>query len=317
MKESEKLNDLGEQEVIRRLTARLAARDDVRTGVGDDTAVVGVEGGTHDFLLTTDPVMEGVHFRPGEAPERIGHKAVGRVLSDLAAMGGEPMWLLLNVAAPGATPYDFLERVYAGAERLAGAYGAAIVGGDTAEAKALELHVFGVGRVPRGEAVLREGAGAGDVIYVTGSLGGSGAGRHLDFEPRLNEGIWLRKGKWATAMIDVSDGLAADLRHIMRRSKLGAVLDRSAVPVSASVRADASASFDHALFEGEDYELLFAVASDRRSAFEDAWQETFDLACTRIGVMTDDTNTLAVKQANGTVNQLTGSAYEHFRSHTQ
>lgn len=313
MSEPETLRELGERELICRLTAHLAGRDDVRTGAGDDTAVVTLDDGAHDLLLTSDPVIEGVHFKPGEQPARIGHKAAGRVLSDLAAMGGEALWLLINVVAPGNVRVDMLEDLYEGAGRLIGKYGAALVGGDVSEGPTLELHVFGVGRVPRGRAVLRRGARAGDVLYVTGTLGGSRAGKHLDFEPRLKEGAWLREQNWPTTMIDVSDGLATDVRHLMTGGGLGAILNREAVPVSEAAQQGPDDPVAHALYDGEDFELLFTVPAARQEEFGRAWQNAFDLPCTPIGVMTGEANALIVKDRQGGVEKLTQSAYEHFK----
>ena len=232
------LHQLGEREVIRRLAKLLPGRDDVRVGIGDDVAVVNVEGSHKDFLLTSDAVIEGTHFLPDAPPEQIGHKAIGRVLSDFAAMGGEPLWALIDVVATATCRSSGSSGVYSGAAKLANKYGLAIVGGDTAGGPALELHVFGVGEMPKSSAILRSGARPGDVIYVTGSLGGSLPGKHLTFEPRIEEGLWLRECRWANAMIDISDGLATDLGHILEMSKAGAEILADAVPVSDAARRD-------------------------------------------------------------------------------
>ena len=189
----------------------------------------------------------------------------------------------------------------------------AIVGGDTARGPTLELHVFAVGRVPRGQAVLRSGAKPGDVIYVTGSLGGSLAGRHLAFEPRLREGQWLLGKHWATAMMDVSDGLAADLPRLVAASGVGAVLAAECIPVSGAARRAGKGltALEHALGDGEDFELLFTVKAARAAAFEKAWKAKFTLRCTRIGLIT---RTAGVSlAAAGKVRPLTHQGYDHFR----
>lgn len=308
------LHQLGEREVIRRLAKLAPGREDVRVGIGDDVAVVKVEGSHKDFLLTSDSVIEGTHFFADAPPEQIGHKAIGRVLSDFAAMGGEPLWALIDVVANRGMPLDRLAGVYKGAAKLAGKYGLAIVGGDMAGGPELQLHVFGVGEIPKQSAVLRSGAQAGDTIYVTGSLGGSLQGKHLTFEPRLEEGLWLRESRWANAMIDISDGLATDLGHILEMSKAGAEILADAIPVSDAVRAmkDKRSPLEHALFDGEDFELLFTVSSEKQKVFESSWKDVFELPCTAIGRITDRPGGIMLADAAGKTKSLKDAGYEHF-----
>jgi thiamine-monophosphate kinase len=308
------LHQLGEREVIRRLAKFLPSRDDVRVGIGDDAAVVSVEGGHKDFLLASDSVIEGTHFLPDAPPEQIGHKAIGRVLSDFAAMGGEPLWALIDVVANRGMPIERLAGVYKGAAKLAEKYGLAIVGGDLADGPTLELHVFGVGEIQKKSAILRSGAKTDDVIYVTGSLGGSLRGRHLTFEPRLEEGLWLRESRWANAMIDISDGLATDLGHIVERSKAGAEIIAERIPVSDESRAikDNRTPLEHALFDGEDFELLFTVSSEKQHVFESSWGDVFDLPCTAIGRITDPSGGIVLVGAAGEKKSLRDAGYEHF-----
>jgi thiamine-monophosphate kinase len=307
------VRDLGERKVIDGLARLLPSREDVAMGVGDDAAVVRAEGDT-DLLLTTDPVVEGIHFLPGTPPELAGRKAVGRCLSDIAAMGGEPLWALIDLVAPSDTPMARVLGLYEGAAELARSAGLAIVGGDTSSGPALELHVFAVGRVPRGRALLRSGARPGERLYVTGRLGGSLAGRHLRFVPRLREGRWLRDGGWVGAMIDVSDGLATDVRHLLEQSGVGAVLDLNAVPVSPEARtaSDGRSPVEHALFDGEDFELLFTVAEDRAAGFEAAWAAAFALECTAVGRTTDEPGVLRALDWQGRAAILEGDGYQHF-----
>ncbi|MBP7830109.1 MAG: thiamine-phosphate kinase [Kiritimatiellae bacterium] len=304
-------HELGEREVIRRLARLVPGRPDVRVGIGDDVAVV-EHAGAHDLLLTSDAVIEKVHFLSDAEPGRVGHKAVGRVLSDFAAMGGEPLWALVDLVAPPDTQVEWAEAVYRGAARLASRFNLAIIGGDTTGGPVRELHVFGVGRVPVGTAVLRSGARPGDVLYVTGALGGSLAGRHLSFEPRVAEGLWLREGRWATAMMDISDGLLVDLARLLERSGAGAELRAERVPVSPEARAakDGRSLLDHALADGEDYELLFTVPADKATAFVSAWAAQFDLPCTAIGAIAGE-NLVLLDQAGKPI--VPGQAgYEHF-----
>jgi thiamine-monophosphate kinase len=266
-----------------------------------------------DWLLTSDPVIEGVHFTADAPPARIGHKAVARVLSDIAAMGGTPCWALVDLVAPGDTPVERLEAIYDGLRTTADAHGLAVVGGDVAQGPVLELHLFAVGSLPRDSAVLRSGAAPGDGIYVTGRLGGSGrSGHHLAFTPRTHEGRWLREGGWVTAMCDISDGLATDLLHLAEASAAGAELTLGAVPCSdAALESDDP--LRSALTDGEDFELLFTVPARRESDFAKAWQQDHTLACTRIGHITAHREVIGL-QPDGTRRPLDLRGFDHFHN---
>jgi thiamine-monophosphate kinase len=305
---------IGEDALIRRLAKLLPGRADVVAGIGDDCAVVRTgRRDAFDLLLKSDPVIEGVHFTQTAPAEAIGHKALGRVLSDIAAMGGEPLWGLIDLVAPASVPVKRLEGIYRGLATLARRQGVAIVGGDTSRGKTLEIHVFAVGRIPRGRAVLRSGGKPGDVLYVTGSLGGSGQERHLRFEPRLAEGQWLAAGKWATAMMDVSDGLATDLRRLTAACGTGAVIEAARIPISTVAKRlkDRRTPLEHALSDGEDFELLFTVSLRKAAAFETAWRRQFRLACNRIGELTEKSGRLEL-ETRGIRRVLKVRGYEHF-----
>ena len=152
------------------------------------------------------------------------------------------------------------------------------------------------------------------MIYVTGSLGGSLQGKHLTFEPRLEEGLWLRESRWANSMIDISDGLATDLGHILEMSKAGAEISADAVPVSDAARAmkDKRTPLEHALFDGEDFELLFTVSSEKQQVFESSWKDVFELPCTAIGRITDRPGGIVLVDAAGKKKSLKDAGYEHF-----
>lgn len=307
------VRDLGERGLIRRLAARVGRGRDVARGIGDDCAVVRVRGAAWDWLLTTDPVIEGVHFLPDTPGRRVGHKAAGRVISDIAAMGGEPLHVLFDLVAPPEAPVRRIEDIYRGATAVCARHGAAIIGGDIARGPRLELHAFAVGRVGRGRAVLRRGARPGDVIHVTGRLGGSILGRHLAFEPRVAAGRWIARGGWATSMMDVSDGLASDLRRILEESRVGADLDAARIPVSSAARRlrDGRRALDHALGDGEDFELLFTVSAARATAFTRAWRRAFpELPATAIGTVTSAEGRLTLRKDGNT--GPAGRGYEHF-----
>jgi thiamine-monophosphate kinase len=307
------LRDIGELAAIERLRARLPVRGDIIAGAGDDCAVVRLAADApRDLLLTSDPVIEGVHFTSATPLEAVGHKAMGRLLSDIAAMGGEPLWALINVAAPASTPASSIEKIYDGALALGKRHGLAVVGGDMAAGPVLELHAFAVGAVPAGQAVLRSGARPGDRLYVTGCLGGSILGKHCAFEPRIAQGRLLRGV--ASAMIDLSDGLATDLRHLADRSGVGAELRLSQIPVADAARqlTGARSPVEHALFDGEDFELLFAVPPDREAALLKTWGAVFELSCTAIGVMTALTGTLECVAEDGRRIPLAHTGFQHF-----
>ena len=300
------LAEMGEHEAIRRLVALMGDADDLVTGAGDDCAVVRMPGTDTDQVLTTDPIVEGVHFLPGEKPERVGNKAAGRVLSDIAAMGARPQWLLVNVIAPPELDFSVLEGIYRGMTACCGRFGAAIVGGDLARGATLELHVFGTGTVPVGEALLRSGASAGDAIYVTGPLGCSREGRHLDFTPRVEEGIFLLETGVVGAMMDISDGLATDLRHIMEQSGTGAELAAGQIPMTGTL--------EQALYDGEDYELLFTLPRERAGQLLQDWSSRFSVLPVCIGRITDEPGLLRLLESDGTSRILEHKAHEHFSS---
>jgi len=291
------LQEIGEHAAIAALTANLNA-------VGDDCAVLPQPGSDFDLVLTSDPLIENVHFTAEATSEQIANKAAGRVLSDFAAMGAEPQYLLINVVAPPEQKFQTLEKIYAEFSNLWKTYGVEIVGGDLAQGPVLELHVFGVGRVPKGTALLRSGAKPGDLIYVTGPLGGAQkSGKHLTFEPRLEWGKQLRESGVVTSMMDISDGLATDLRHILKASNVGAELDSRKVPTFAKATAGKPmvGNPQEALFDGEDFELLFTAPP---GAVFQGLEKKFP----SIGKVTANSGELLLDGE-----PLAGKAFEHFR----
>ncbi|MDZ4199616.1 MAG: thiamine-phosphate kinase [Kiritimatiellia bacterium] len=310
------LGEAGERGLIRLIRDWVGDAPAGSVGIGDDCAIVPAPGRDWDLALTSDPMIEGRHFLPNTDPRRIGHKAVGRVLSDLAAMGAEPLWILVDLVAPREMPVSKLKALYAGATDLCRRYGAVIAGGDTACGEILELHVFGVGRVPGGQAALRSGGRVGDAIFVTGALGGSLSGHHLDFEPKLAEGLWLRSGHWISAMMDVSDGLASDLRRIFEQSRVGGLLKTSRIPISEAARIAGGDPVAHALCDGEDYELLFCVPAEKADELEAAWSAKWDEPCFRIGELIDQPGELLLEDADGVQMSCPKGGYEHFNSRT-
>lgn len=289
---------LSEFSIIAKYFTRSHRRQDVVLGVGDDAALLNVPPGMQ-LAISVDALVAGRHFPLNTRPEAIGYKALAVNLSDMAAMGAEPAWVTLALALPEPDE-DFLSGFAAGFHRLAEAHGIELVGGDTVRGP-FQITVQIHGLVPRGKALTRGGARTGDHLFVTGSLGDAGAGLHLvqgklsctgpqadelrnrlDYpRPRVSAGIALRG--IANAAIDVSDGLLADLGHILDASKVGAEIDLAALPVSDAMKgcvADESERLRLALTAGDDYELCFSVPETKLELFErtaDAWD--FPVTC--------------------------------------
>ena len=309
---------MNEFELIRRLTRALPTNSSVVVGPGDDCAVLDVGVPDRLLLFKTDAVVEGVHFTEAAAPEKVGHKALGRCLSDIAAMAGTPGAALVTIGLPRGFKLEYVEAVYAGINALARRHQVAIVGGETTtNPGGIFISVALTGWVPRGKAVLRSGAEVGDALFVTGELGGSLAGKHLEFEPRLVEARWLAQHFSLHAMLDVSDGLAGDLRHILAASRVGAELLATSIPISREARRAAKAGSSAkpallaALTDGEDFELLFTVASRDAVPLLDAWRKQFPaVALTCIGKIKEGEG-ITIRDKQG-ARPLTDNGYVHF-----
>lgn len=229
---------------------------------GDDLAIL--DWDKRDLLLVgNDQVLDGVHFDSAKHdPRSIGQKVMNRNISDCAAMACLPAAAVVTVALPRGTSTDYAKELYLGIKQAGEPYYCAIVGGDTAvwDGK-LVITVSILGRSGGVPPVKRSGAKVGDGIYVTGPLGGSILGRHLTFEPRVFMSREIAKKKRAHSMIDLSDGLSSDLRHICAESKVGAIIDASKIPIHADAitlsKSSGKSPLEHALHDGEDYELLF------------------------------------------------------------
>lgn len=293
------LAQTGEDALVRRLRRNLPTRPDVVVGAGDDCAVVRSPGRGWWELLKTDCVVEGVHFSRGMDLGRVGWKALARAASDIAAMGGEPAHALVTLLAPPGRKVADMARLYRGLCRCARRLGISIVGGETSRAPRLAVAVSLAGRVRAARCIRRDGAKAGDVILVTGKLGGSRGGHHLDFMPRLREGQWLAKQRGLHAMMDLSDGLARDLPRMARASGLDFVIQESALPLRAGC------SPQKGWADGEDYELLLAVKSGAAAGLEHAWRRRFPkLPLTRIGSF--------VAKGKGQRPSFAAKGWEHF-----
>jgi thiamine-monophosphate kinase len=308
---------MNELDLIARLTSALPRNDSVVVGAGDDCAVLDL-GGPDYVLFKTDAVVEGVHFTGNTSPEKVGRKALARCLSDIAAMAGQPGSALVTIALPKRFDVDRIERIYSGLNALATEHGVAIAGGETTENPGcLLVSIAMLGTVARNRCLLRSGAKAGDAIFVTGQLGGSINGKHLEFQPRLREARWLAEQFPVHALIDVSDGLASDVRHLMKASGVGAELLSRAIPISREAtlasRSESSARppLLAALTDGEDFELLFTIASNQAVRLLDGWKAQFPgLPLTCIGRITAEPG-LRLRDSEG-VRTLNVHGYTHF-----
>jgi thiamine-monophosphate kinase len=310
---------MNEFELIARLKPGLATNPSVVAGAGDDCAVLDLGLPDRFVLFKTDAVVEGIHFRSDAPPERIGHKALARCLSDIAAMGGEPNSAVVTLALPTEFDPRRVDRIYEGLNATARRHGVAVVGGETSTNPGrMLISIALLGTVEKGRCILRAGARAGDALFVTGELGGSLSGKHLDFEPRLAEARWLTEHFSIHAMIDLSDGLAGDLRHVLQASQVGAELLATAIPVSRAARVAARAGSSAkpplmaALSDGEDFELLLSLPARQAVPLADAWRRQFPrlrLSC--IGKITAEPG-LRLRDKQG-IRPLTAHGYTHFQ----
>jgi len=308
---------MNEFELISTLTRDLPRNESVVAGPGDDCAVLDFGLPEKLLLFKTDAIVEGIHFAKDTPPEKIGRKALARCLSDIAAMAGTPQAAVITLGLPKKFDTVYVEKIYDGLNALARKYGVAIVGGETTtNPERIFISVALLGTVARGRQVLRSGAKTGDAIFVTGELGGSLLEKHLDFDPRIAEAQWLAEHFPIHSMIDLSDGLAGDLRHVLARSGVGADILKSAVPVSRSAKLQvqknpSKPAFAAALTDGEDFELLFTVASGDAVALLDAWKKKFPklkLSC--VGkIVTGSEITLRDKTGS---QKLNAHGYVHF-----
>ena len=326
-----KLQDLGEFKLIDRIREQVANGDGVHRGIGDDAAVLSLPDG-HHLLTSTDLLIENVHFRHDWTDcEALGHKAVAVNLSDIAAMGGTPRYLYLGLACPGETELNditaFLKGVLAEAER----HNVVLVGGDTCRSPGpWMISVTIEGSTSAHQAIGRDGAQPGDLIMVSGTLGDSALALHLlhaDKEPdaalsarhhqptaQVALGRLLGERHLAKAMIDISDGLASDLEHILQASQVDGLIEEDKLPLSEAFQRHAStepALRELAIFGGEDYELLFTLAPEK-AADVVALSAELNLSITTIGVIQTGSGALSLQDQTGAVRPILVRGYDHF-----
>jgi thiamine-monophosphate kinase len=312
---------LTEKKLIQRIRRSAQGGESVITGIGDDCAVLRVPPG-HELLVTTDFTIENVHFRRDwHRPELVGRRCLTRGLSDIAAMGGEPRAAFLSLAVASDVPKKWVDRFLKGLLDFAFEFKVPLAGGDTAQSPAgIQADIVIVGSAPKGKAILRSGAKAGDQIYVTGELGGAAATledlakpmgakyfRQINPLPRLAVGQWLRQNGAASAMIDLSDGLSTDLEHICQESRVGAEIEAEAIPracVGAGKKKN-RVGIDLALHGGEDYELLFTSPKAIPAKIA-------GVKVTRIGRTTQSAG-MKLIAADGKGRSLKPGGWEHFK----
>ncbi len=310
---------MNEFDLLARIIPTLPGNDSLVKGAGDDCAVVDLGLKDELLLLKTDAVVEEVHFTPETPAASVGRKALARTLSDIAAMAGRPVACLVTMGLPAEFDVDFVTKFYEGLNSLAREYKVAVAGGETTRTSGKSFASIALlGTIPRNRVLSRSGAKVGDAIFVTGELGGSISGKHLDFEPRIREAQWLAEKFTLHSMMDLSDGLAGDLRHILTASHVGAELLSSAIPISRAAKLNAkneSAAKPPllaALTDGEDFELLFTLPSKEAVTVLDAWKAKFPtvkLSC--IGKITSQTG-LRIRDKDG-IRELGLRGYTHFQ----
>ena len=307
---------------------------DLRLGIGDDAALVRPHRG-YELILTTDLSVEGIHFtRHLHTPQSVGHRALARALSDIAAMGGKPKFALVSIALSRKSPDNWARDFYQGLFRLARRFGVSVIGGDTTfHTGSILVDVTAVGEVLYGRALLRSGASVGDQIYVGGRLGSSAVGlamlksgaqrysqksrndsikAHLFPEPQIRLGEFLSKGRIATSAMDLSDGLSVDLARLCDASGVGARIEASLLPLPSTplpIEMTAREAERLALHGGEDYKLLFTVARRQAQGLSRnlAGAEVF-----RIGEITRARSLLLMRD-DGREERLAPQGYDHFR----
>lgn len=288
------LRDIGEDALIQRLIDLVPRSNDPSAGPGDDCAVIDQDSSSPTLLLLkTDALVSAIHFLPAAPARAVGWKAAARVISDFAAMGGYPEHFLVTLALPPDTHVLWVEDLYRGFGDCLLRFGGTLAGGETSsvpKGSAAVISIAATGRVHRDHLVLRSTAKPGDVLFVTGTLGGSLAGKHLNFTPRLEEASWLVTTHRLTAMMDLSDGLAKDLPRLANSSQCGFQLEESSFPLNPGC------TIAQGLGDGEDYEILFSINPLDVPGLICSWQLRFPrLRLTRIGVMVEKSigNTLS------------------------
>ncbi|MDA1049399.1 MAG: thiamine-phosphate kinase [Planctomycetota bacterium] len=303
-----------ESEFVAWLRRHAPAHPQLTLGIGDDAALLSLL--SSQCVVTSDMLMDGVDFVLSDCdPRRVGRKALAVNLSDLAAMASKPVAAIVSIAVPTTISLEVTKAIYDGLLELAAEYGVALAGGDTNSWRhPLVINITAIGEPPQRGVLTRSGARAGDAILVTGEFGGSILGRHFDFRPRVDEALCLHQRYDLHAGIDVSDGLSLDLSRLARESSCGAIIDASCVPISgdafrlAERNPDRGSPLDHALSDGEDFELILAVSAE--TAERIVADRPIGVPLTRIGEFVAEPG-LWLRSESGDCQTLTPRGYEH------
>ena len=331
-----KLSEIGEFGFIERFSHRFEDYlVDDSTGIGDDCAIL-PSNDDHDLVITTDMLVEDIHFiRNKISALDLGHKSLAVNLSDIAAMGGQPISSFLSVAIPKDIEVEYLDELMEGYHQLSKSYKLPLMGGDTTRSsKKLVLNISVIGKVPKGTAKLRSSAKKGDIIAVTNRLGDSAGGlhviinnlpenalnsylvyKHVHPNPHVKQGLWLGNKKAVNAMMDVSDGIASDLNHILKASGLGASIELSKLPISDQLKEFSSQyklnPYELAVSGGEDYCLLLTIEANSFEQIAKEYKAVIGTELFPIGVITDGEQIEWTKNNKTIEGQLKGG-FNHF-----
>jgi len=299
-----RLRRLGEFELIKRISKKIPLSHAVVKGIGDDAAVIRYTDKKY-LLFTCDMLLEGKHFFRDTDSYLVGKKALSVNVSDIAAMAGVPKFALVSIGVSPFLDVKYIDELYRGITDVAKEFKIDIVGGDTIASEKIIVDISLIGEVEKENVVFRSGARDKDAIFVTGQIGGSlRDGRHLDFTPRLKEARFLAKNFKVTSMIDISDGLLADLGHIIELSGKGCIIREADLPISDSAR-----DIETAIRDGEDFELLFTVPNLEADRLIDRWP--FKTRLSRIGFITATRDLHIIKKTGKTI-KVKPEGYRHF-----
>lgn len=302
-----RIKDIGEIELIKRLAKNFRLDSTVRKASGDDTAVLKWTKDSY-LLFTCDMVIEDVHFKLNKAtPFQVGWKAFGRNISDIAAMGGIPKYAVVSLGIDSELDVAIADGICSGLKNIADRFSVNIVGGDIAESRKIVIDVSMIGQVKRKRLTLRSGAKKGDLILVTGSLGGSIMGKHLNFMPRVRESQKIVNNFKVNSMIDISDGLVLDLYRVMGASNVGACIYEESIPLSKC-----AAKVENALYDGEDYELLFTMNAKEAERLLKSDSSKAGTRVSLIGEIVDKKYGYKIIRESGEEENLQVKGYTHF-----